>query len=350
MADPTSLLPQSNREKDPETPSNNLLHSLGQIIEQSEASFGWNQFFQSILVSLASLFDGTQTFISVYTDATPTWHCTSDTTTCNTSSDICDLVTSDWAWDSISSKTIISDWNLQCSSSFISGLPASSYFMGSVLGGILLGTLADSSLGRKRLLLISCITMSVAAFTTIFSTNVWIYSALRFVSGVGRSCISTCVLVLLMERVGKKWRPRVGIMQFFFFTLGFLSLPAIAYINRANSWRALYSCTSIPAMLYCILLQFFVKESPRWLFMNGREEEAIAILKKSALSNQISGFNLVLLSADLRSKAPESPKSSDPYKSMKDLFAKKWAMRRTLVVMVLGFGIGMVYYGMPLGA
>ena len=34
---------------------------------------------------------------------------------------------------------------------------------------------------------------------------------------------------------------------------------------------------------------------------------------------------------------------------MKDLFAKKWALRRTLVVMVLGFGIGMVYYGMPLG-
>lgn len=221
--------------------------------------------------------------------------------------------------------------------------------MGSVLGGILLGTLADSSLGRKRLLLISCITMSVAAFTTIFSTNVWIYSALRLVSGVGRSCISTCVLVLLMERVGGKWRPRVGIMQFFFFTLGFLSLPAIAYINRANSWRALYLCTSIPAMLYCILLQFFVKESPRWLFMNGRGEEAIAILKKSALSNPISGFNSVLLSADLRSKAPESTKSSDPYKSMKDLFAKKWALRRTLVVMVLGFGIGMVYYGMPLG-
>ncbi|KAL6198758.1 hypothetical protein ACLB2K_028547 [Fragaria x ananassa] len=350
MADPTSLLHQPSREEDPETPSNNLYHSLDQIIEQSEASFGWNQFLQSILVSLASLFDGTQTFISVYTDATPTWHCSSDTTTCNTSSDICDLSTSDWAWDSVSSKTIISDWNLQCSSSFITGLPASSYFMGGVIGGLLLGTLADSSLGRKRLLVISCITMSVAAFATIFSTNVWIYSALRFASGIGRSSISTCVLVLLMERVGRKWRPRVGIMQFFFFTLGFLSLPAIAYINRANSWRALYLCTSIPAMFYCLFLHFFVKESPRWLFMNGRGEEAITVLKKSAASKPIiSELNSLLCAEDLRSKAAESTKSSDPYKSMKELFAKKWAMKRTLVVMVLGFGIGMVYYGMPLG-
>ncbi|KAB2636943.1 organic cation/carnitine transporter 3-like [Pyrus ussuriensis x Pyrus communis] len=348
MADPTPFGLDPNME-DPETLRTNLLNSLDQIIEQNQSSFGWKQFLQAILVSLASLFDGQQTFISVYTDAIPTWHCSTTTTTsCTTNSNICDLADSDWSWDSTSSTTIISDWSLQCSSSFIRGLPASSYFLGGVVGGFLLGTLADSSLGRKKLLLISCVTMSLASFITIFSPNVWVYSAVRFISGVGRSSISTCVLVLLMEKVGKKWRPRVGIMQFFFFTLGFLSLPLIAYLNRANSWRALYLCTSIPAVLYCLLLQFFVSESPRWLFMNGKKEEAVAILLKSAGQNYPSELKLLLVSSH-EVEVDSSNISNHPYKSMKDLFAKRWAMKRTLTVMVLGFGIGMVYYGMPLG-
>lgn len=340
--------------EDQETLRNNLLQSLDQIIEQSESSFGWKQILQAILVSLASLFDGQQTFISVYTDAVPSWHCSTATTSsssCTTSSSICDLPSSDWSWDAISSHTIVSDWDLQCSSSFIRGIPASSYFLGGAVGGFLLGTLADSSLGRKKLLLISCITMSLASFLTIFSPNIWVYSAVRFVSGFGRSSISTCVLVLLMEKVGRKWRPRLGIMQFFFFTLGFLSLPLIAYVNRDNSWRALYLCTSIPAILYCILLQFFVSESPRWLYMHGFVEEAIAILEKSAAPNYPSELKLLLVSAGMPSEDVEetSKTNNHPYKSMKDLFAKRWAMKRTLTVMVLGFGIGMVYYGMPLG-
>ncbi|KAI5332516.1 hypothetical protein L3X38_022645 [Prunus dulcis] len=114
---------------------------------------------------------------------------------------------------------------------------------------------------------------------------------------------------------------------------------------------ALYLCTSIPAILYCILLQFFVTESPRWLYMHGFVEEAIAILEKSSAPNYPSELKLLLVSTGMPSEGVEetSKTKNHPYKSMKDLFAKRWAMKRTLTVMVLGFGIGMVYYGMPLG-
>ncbi|KAF5949019.1 hypothetical protein HYC85_014976 [Camellia sinensis] len=145
--------------------------------------------------------------------------------------------------------------------------------------------LTDSSpLGRKNMLLLFCLLMSLAGLSTVFfSTNIWIYSALRFVSGFGRSTIGTFALVLSTELVGKRWRPQVGIIGFICFTLGFLSLPAIAYLNRGSSWRLLYPWTCVPAIFYCVLFHFLALESPRWLFLRGRKQEFLVTLKTLAL-------------------------------------------------------------------
>jgi hypothetical protein len=39
----------------------------------------------------------------------------------------------------------------------------------------------------------------------------------------------------------------------------------------------------------------------------------------------------------------------DLFYALKNLLQKKWSSRRILLIMALGFGIGVVYYGMPLG-
>lgn len=200
MADSTPLLlsrpDSSNESKQPP--------SLDETIERCIGEFGLAQLLQAILVSFAWVFDAQQTFISVFTDAEPKWHCTNDS--CTSVSDICHLPQNSWAWDSPNDTSIISEWGLQCSSSIIKGLPASSFFMGCLIGGLLLATLADSLLGRKNLLFLSCLMMSFSGLFTIFSNNIWIYSALKFVNGVGRATIGTCALVLSTELVGKRWR------------------------------------------------------------------------------------------------------------------------------------------------
>lgn len=273
----------SANENDPQTASfisfnNRPPPSLDSVIERVTGNSGFAQFLQAVVVSLAVIFDGQQSFISVYADAEPAWHCTAST--CSSASSICQLPTSSWAWERPAFATTISDFNLQCSSSLLSGLPATSFFFGCLLGGFILSSLADSSLGRKNLLFLSCLTMSFAALLTSFSTNVWVYSALRFIAGFGRAPIGTCALVLSTEMVSRKWRGRVGIIGFFCFTLGFLSLPFIAYVNRNSSWRVLYLWTSIPGILYCALIFFFARESPKWLFAQGRKEEAVATLQR----------------------------------------------------------------------
>lgn len=341
MAESTPLLSQFN------SPLESKRLSITELIEECMADFGFAQLIQAVLVSLAWVFDAQQTFISVFTEAEPSWHCTDQLRngSCHSGfSNICQLPRDSWAWDRPVYSSIVSEWELQCSISVIKGLPASSFFMGCLAGGLVLATLADSSLGRKNLLFLSCLLMSLSTLFTVFAPNIWIYSALKFVNGFGRATIGTCALVLSTELVGKRWRGQVGVIGFLCFTLGFLSLPAIAYINRDASWRTLYLWTSIPTILYCILVHFLVRESPRWLLLRGRKDEAVSILTSiAATKSSLITENLTLL------KLEQEPSNDDIYSAIKILVEKKWAFRNLLAVMVVGFGIGFVYYGMPLG-
>ncbi|KAI3917451.1 hypothetical protein MKX01_029243 [Papaver californicum] len=349
MADTSNLLKSDDSQTHPLLEKH--VRNLDETIERFIGSFGWAQLLQAIVVSFAWVFYAQQTFISVFADAEPTWHCTDPRIeSCNSTSmisNLCKLPRNAWTWNEPIQTSTVSEWDLSCLGPVIAGLPTSSFFSGCLLGGLVLATLADSSLGRKNLLVISCLMMSSSTFLTAFSPNIWIYSILRFVTGFGRATIGTCSLVLSTEIVGKSRRDKVGIIGFICFTLGFLSLPAIAYFTRGSSWRTLYILTSIPAMLYCIIVHFMIYESPRWLMVQGRKEEAINTLKsiaspdKDILSISLSGIDISL--------EPAEQCNTDLYSSIKMLWGKKWAFRRLSAVMVVSFGVGMMYYGIPLG-
>ncbi|PHU07894.1 Organic cation/carnitine transporter 2 [Capsicum chinense] len=328
------------------------LISLDDTIEECIGEFGWSQFVQAILVSLAWVFDAQQSFISVFTDAKPTWHCSTNSS-CQIKKSVCDLPKDMWRWDLPTWTSIVSDWSLECSSSVITGLPASSFFIGCLIGGFLLCTLADSSFGRKNMLVLSCLIMSIIGCITALSTNIWMYSALRFLSGFGRATIGTCSLVLSTELVGRKWRGQVGIISFVCFTFGFISLPGIAYLNKGNSWRVMYLWTCVPAVLYTIVVHFIVHESPRWLYLRGDKEEFVKTLKSisnPATRSRLTSSFFETLFTDLEGNmSMSSSQDLDLYSTIKLLIEKGWALHRLLTVVLIGFGVGMVYYGMPLG-
>ncbi|XP_021724725.1 organic cation/carnitine transporter 3-like [Chenopodium quinoa] len=324
--------------------------SVEEVIEGSLGRMNCSQMVQAFLASVLPMFDNQQTFISVFTDAQSKWHCISDIrigSSCTSSSNICNLSKSEWAWTGNKHNTIISHWDLQCASSFIKGLPATSFFMGCLLGGYVLASLGDSSLGRKNLLCLSCLVMSLASFASAFSPNIWVYSVLRFIAGVGRVSITISSFVLLSERVGKRWRGQIVMIGFLSLTMGLLSLSALAYLTRNSSWSTLYLCTSIPGFVCSILIHFFLCESPRWLFMMGRPMEAVNVLKSiGSLDDHISSMLPNILEFN---QGIPSNNGKNPFSSMKILVKRKWAIRRLIVTMVLSFGVGMMYFGMLLG-
>ncbi|KAL1537160.1 organic cation/carnitine transporter 3-like [Salvia divinorum] len=345
MTDPQPLLsPTAAPEKEPPTLECHRTPSLDDMIEHCIGDLGWKHTLQATLVSFTWFFDAQQTFISVFTDAEPEWSCT--TTTCAAGADLCHLPSSAWAWDTPPDASIISDWSLQCAGSIVKGLPASSFFFGCLIGGFALATLADSSLGRKKMLVYSSLLMSLTGVLTALSTGVWMYTALRFVSGFGRATIGTCALVLSTELVGKKWRENIGIVGFICFTLGFLSLPIIAFFCRDCSWRLMYLWTCVPSVIYSISLIFLVPESPRWLFIKGKKEEFAETLRSMAAPTNRSSLTQSFFG---QCNDERTMDENDIFSAAKILLSKGWSCRRLVSMMVVGFGIGIIYYGMPLG-
>ncbi|KAJ0982978.1 hypothetical protein J5N97_011233 [Dioscorea zingiberensis] len=316
--------------------NNGQLHQATTMDEIMDSS----QLLQAFFISLAWAFDAQQTFVSVFTDAQPSWHCTNSTLICTATT--CTLPAESWTWDYPKHTSIISEWDLECSSTAMTGLPASAYFAGCLAGGFLLAPLADSWFGRKKVLFLTTLIMSLSGVLTAVSPNVWIYSALRFICGFARSTVCTTALVLASELVGKRWRGRVSIISFFCFTFGFLSLSVIAYIARELSLRVLYLFISIPCFFYSVLVYFVIPESPRWLLVRGRREEALGTPGNMELSN-CNGISSMVGVEEERNNI------GDVFSALRMLLEKKWALRRLALVMVTGFGIGMSYYGMPLG-
>jgi OCT family organic cation transporter-like MFS transporter 4/5 len=76
----------------------------------------------------------------------------------------------------------------------------------------------------------------------------------------------------------------MGMSAFYFFSLGVMALPVLAFYT--GSWRLLYVVTSIPAVIYCAIILPFVCKSPaRWYVIQGRLEEAMAVLRNFATLN-----------------------------------------------------------------
>ncbi|XP_077246374.1 organic cation/carnitine transporter1 isoform X2 [Tasmannia lanceolata] len=314
--------------------------TVDEIIEDYVGPLGFSQIVHAFLVSLAWIFDSQNTLVTIFSDAQPSWRCIGSSCGQGSPTSMCELRTDGWEWIGGKTSSTIAEWGLICDYKVMAGIPASMFFFGSIFGSAFYGRLADLYLGRKKAVLLSCLLTSITAFLTSFSPNIWVYAALRFSNGFARSGIGICCLVLSTEAVGRKWRGQIGQYGFFFFTAGFLSLPLIAYPTR-NSWRNMYMVISLLPLLYSLLIIPFISESPRWLAVRGRSKEAMEILNKWARANgKKLPNNLTILN-------PNSTKTSEP-NSAESLWSVRWAARRMVTVMIAGFGVGFVYYGIQL--
>ncbi|CAL4983100.1 unnamed protein product [Urochloa decumbens] len=327
--------------------------SIDDVIEKYMGATGVLQLLKAVLVAFAWAMDAQQVFISAFTDAEPRWHCLAASTTggCSPASSPCALPPGSWAWDRPAAASVVSEWALGCAGPALVSLPASSFFAGCLAGGFLLATLADSLLGRKTMLVVSLASMSVAGALTALAPNVWAYAALRFASGFSRSMVGTCALVLSTELVGESRRGTVSVASFLCFALGFLSLPAIAYALRDASWRDMYLCTSLPCLCYSVLVGFLVQESPRWLLVRGRKQDAVEALRqlngRSRSRTTAAGFSMAMLELDAACAGTSTSGGGD-VGALRAMWERPWALRRLAAIMAASFGVGMVYFGMPL--
>jgi MFS family permease len=155
---------------------------------------------------------------------------------------------------------------------------ASTYLAGAVIGALLFGYLTDR-LGRRRLFLVTLATYSVATVASAFSWNLLSFSVCRFVTGVGIGGEYAAINSAVDELIPGKVRGAVDLIVNGTFWVGATvgSLAAMfllaGYLPRDMGWRYAFGIGG--ALGICVLyLRLSVPESPRWLMLRGREEEA----------------------------------------------------------------------------
>eukprot|EP00795_Rhopilema_esculentum_P001039 gene1041-15367_t len=149
--------------------------------------------------------------------------------------------------------------------------------------------------GRLKVLFPSLAVIIIVGFLSTFSPNFWVFLTTRIIVGFFTPGTGVQMFVMASEFVGAKYRPLSGIILWAFFTVALIILGVQAYFIR--EWKKLFIISTVP---YIFVLAFakFVPESIRWLNLNGRQEEAMKLLRR------IAKFNKKELPDNVTLKAP----------------------------------------------
>ncbi len=159
------------------------------------------------------------------------------------------------------------------------GAAASAYLIGAVLGALFFGWLTDV-LGRKRLFFITLGLYIVGTALSAFSTSFLTFALFRFVTGCGIGGEYAAINSAIQELIPARYRGRTDLAINGSFWLGALLAAVEATLLLAPGrlppdlgWRLAFG---IGAVLGLVILLFrrTLPESPRWLVLHGRTDEA----------------------------------------------------------------------------
>ena len=198
-------------------------------------------------------------------------------------------------------------------SNFDVGLANSAYLAGAVLGALGFGWLTDR-IGRKKLFFITLAVYLTATAATALSWSVGSYALFRFLTGAGIGGEYTAINSTIQELVPARYRGWTDLVINGSFWIG-AALGAVsaivlldpAWIGPDMGWRLAY-LTGAGLGLIVLVMRMWIPESPRWLMIHGRPEEAHAIvdeIEKSAgqVRNETKG-TLPKIRLRMRSHTP----------------------------------------------
>ncbi len=208
---------------------------------------------------------------------------------------------------------VISGTVLQVSTQFsLTSLQSGWYvgcaLVGSIIGVLFAGTLSDR-FGRKSTMILSAILFTLSAMGCAISFSLDQLVLYRIIGGVGIGIVSIVCPLYISEVSPASHRGRMVSLYQLAVTMGFLGAYLANYyllrlstdyvfsdalpakILGAEVWRGMLGAEMLPALLFFAVI-FFIPESPRWLIVKQREQDAQQILSKIYTDLETVSFHL----------------------------------------------------------
>jgi len=222
------------------------------------------------------------------------------------------------------------------------GWAVSSALIGCVIGSISVGKPGDL-FGRRLMLKLMALLFILSAVGTGLSNSLSMFVLFRFIGGLAIGGASVLAPMYISEIAPAHIRGRlVAINQLAIVTgilLAFFSNYLLVGTGEDN-WRWMFIAGGVPALVFFVLL-FFVSQSPRWLVLMGRTDEARKVIARLNPGLDIEPeMNEIILSAKKNENGIRVKLFKKPYK------------RIVIIGMILGAfsqftGINVIMYYAP---
>jgi MFS family permease len=177
------------------------------------------------------------------------------------------------------------------------GLASSFYLAGAVLGALLFGWLTDR-LGRKPLFFITLGVYLVSTASTAFAWDFASFALFRFLTGAGIGGEYTAIASSIQEFVPARYRGHTDLVINGSFWLGAalgagasLVLLDPALLPPDLGWRAAFFIGAVLGLVI-LAMRTAIPESPRWLMIHGRPDEAHKIMDTIEDGHRRDGHHL----------------------------------------------------------
>eukprot|EP01041_Mallomonas_annulata_P011154 gene11154-23314_t len=195
---------------------------------------------------------------------------------------------------------------------FLLGQVASGSLLGAMCASALLIFLGDSKIGRKIELLTASALFSLGTAVQSFGVGLPIILFGRVIYGLGIGTAMHVAPLYIAETSPNNLRGKLVSLKEAAIVGGIvLGYAAGAVFGNEGGWRNVFEC-AIPMEILMILGALYVPESPRWLALRGRPEEAVAALQKAqGLSNAEAESQVIeMTKMTMMNAAAASPTSS----------------------------------------
>jgi len=217
------------------------------------------------------------------------------------------------------------------------GFLISAGYIGQLAGALFFGWLAER-FGRVRAIVWSVLIFAVMSVACAFA---WDYQSLviaRVIQGFGLGGEVPVAAAYISELARAKGRGRFVLLYELVFPVGLVSTGLIgSWVVPRFGWQWMFIIGAIPAFV-AVVLQQLIPESPRWLAVHGRGEEALeALAWIERETEKATGKPLPAPQPIIHSEQRAA--------SWSDLFGPTY-LRRTLVVWVIWFAAYFFNYGL----